>query len=245
MRYLNTIKAVAIVFIILWTVAEEVKAQTDDSLNDRVIKHTIQFPGVYKPLEFKSAVSVLFTRLPFDWVETTIDVPVLQYGARLGLPVGFTLDATVQTIWVSNMISLGPHWNFSLSKVSFGAGLDPYFMFGRMNISGFDNKAWGWGMSPNVSFGFTTKDIAFTIKGERKTVNSLTITSGSAEISKEKNFLAGWSIGLYMEQKLWKDHVMVLGLINNFQKFYYAAWPAFSTFNRNYYIPQIYIGLVL
>ena len=245
MSILSKTKVLAFYSFILFPVSEKVNAISEGNPIESIGEQTIILPRVYKPLEFKSSFSILFTKLPMDWVETSVEVPILQFDARLGLPAGFTIDGNVESIWVSNRLSLGPHWNIAMGKFSFGAGFDASFMYGKMTVSGFDNEAWGWGTTPNFSVGFKTKDIAFTIKGELKKISSLKITSGSTEISNEKNFRSGWAIGFYVEQPLWKDHVMVMGLINNFQKFYYAAWPAFSAFNRQYYIPQIYIGLVL
>ena len=123
--------------------------------------------------------------------------------------------------------------------------MDAGFLFGRMDIAGFNNKASGWMLYPNASIGFFSKELAFTLTAERSTIQSLKISSGNAEVSDFKNFKSGQTIAVYMEQILWNKHVMILGFVNNFQKFYFPAWPAFSAFNKRYYIPQMYIGLVL
>lgn len=206
---------------------------------------TIILPHVYKPWKVETSLSVLFTRLPMDWIETSLDVPVIQFNGKLGLPAGFTLESSIQSVYVSNQVRLGPHWNLECGRFSFSPGVEAAVLFGRMTIAGFNNKAWGWSLYPSVSLGFSTGGIAFTLVGEYNILESLKITSGDAEITHSRNFKSGHSIALYMEQRLWKNHIMVLGVINNFQKFYYLAWPAFSTFNRRYYIPQVYIGLVL
>jgi hypothetical protein len=186
-----------------------------------------------------------FTRLPLDWVETSIQVPIIQVSNKLGLPAGFTIESSFQSIYVSNLLRIGPHYNFEFGKFSIAAGYDATLLYGKMQISGFDNEANGWGTYPSISFGFLAKDLAFTLSVETHTIRSLKISSGDAEISNSKNFQSGLSLSLFMEQKLWKNHVMSLGFINNFQKFYFPAWPAFSAFNRRYYIPQFQIGLVL
>jgi hypothetical protein len=206
---------------------------------------TIMLPHIYKPWEFKKSISILFTRLPLDWVETSIEVPIIQFNGKLGLPAGFTIESSLQSIYVSNQFRIGPHWNIEWGKFSFAAGMDAALLFGKMEIAGFDNKAWGWCNYPNLSVGFNTGEIAFTLSAEYSILQSLKITSGTTEISQSKNIKSGQSISLFMEQRLWKNHVMIIGVINNFQKFYYISWPAFSTFNRRYYIPQFYLGLVL
>lgn len=212
---------------------------------DHVKSHTIMLPYVFKPWETRTSVSLSFTRLPIDWVETSVEIPIVQVKNKLGFPAGFTLESSLQTIVVSNQLRIGPHWNAELGRFSFGIGFDAALLYGRMVVSGFDNKAFGWCTYPSVSIGFTTNDIAFTLSGEYSILQSLTVSSGNAEVSESKNFKSGQSISLFMEQKFWKQHVLTLGFINNFQKFYFPAWPAFSAFNRRYYIPQFYIGLVL
>jgi len=206
---------------------------------------TIMLPYVLKPWETRTSVSLSFTRLPVDWVETSVQVPIVQVRNKLGFPAGFTLESSLQTILVSNQLRSGPHWNFEKGWFSFGVGFDAAILYGKMSISGFDNRAYGWCTYPSISIGFTINDIAFTLSGEYSILQSLKMTSGDVEISESKNFKSGQTLSLFMEQKFWKQHVLTLGFINNFQKFYFLTWPAFSTFNRRYYIPQFYIGLVL
>lgn len=206
---------------------------------------TMVLPRVYFPFETKNSFSVLFTHLPIDWVETSIDVPLFQFNNKLGLPAGFTLESSIQSIIVSNQLRAGPHWNIETGKFSFATGIDWALLHGKMEIAGFNNKTWGWCTYPNISAGFQTRDIAFTFSVEYSIINSLKITSGNAEILHSRNFRSGPTFSLFVEQPLWKNHLMVLGFINNFQKFYFPAWPAFSTSNSRYYIPQFYVSLVL
>lgn len=207
--------------------------------------HFMILPGSLSIWDTKTSLSVLFTQLPFDWVETTVEVPLFQINNKLRLPAGFTLESRLQSIFISNQLRSGLHWNYETGKFSVGAGFDGEFMFGKMKIAGFNNKSWGWGMYPNIMAGYRTKDIAIVLNGEMTFINSLKITSGNEEILHSKSLFSGISVSLLAEQPLWKDHMMILGIINNFQKVYFPAWPAFSTFDRRYYIPQLYVGLVL
>ncbi len=218
----------------------------EDSKPDvHIKKNTIIVPQVYKPFESRSSFSISFIRLPIDWVETSIDAPIIQFSNKLGLPAGFSLESNIQSIYVSNQFRIGPRWNIEAGRFSFAAGLDAGLLFGSMKVSGFNNKAVGWMVYPTATIGFTTNDIAFTISAERNTLQSLKISSGNAVTSDFRNFKSGQTFSVYMEQRLWDKHVLILGFMNNFQKFYFPAWPAFSAFNRRYYIPQLYIGLVL
>ena len=216
------------------------KSNSEDSVFQFMI-----LPGSLRIWETKTSLSVLFTQLPFDWVETAVEVPLFQINNKLKLPAGFTLDSRFQSIIISNQLRAGPHWNYKTGKFSIGAGFDSEFMSGKMKIAGFNNKSWGWAMYPNISAGFRIKDIAIALNGELTFINSLKMTSGNEEILHSRNLFSGITVSLFTEQRLWKDHMMILGLINNFQKVYFPAWPVFSNFNRQYYIPQFYVGFVL
>lgn len=220
-----------------------IEAQT--STSDELKSHTLLFPRKYKLLENKTSLSIQFTRLPIDWVETAVQVPIFDLHHKLGLSHGFTLESRLQTIVVSNQLKVGPHYTVELGKWSFTTGWDASFLYGKMAVSGFNNEAIGWATYPQLGIGYMKKDLAFTTIVEYHTIRALKISSGDAEISNSKNFKSGLSLSFYLEQKLWKNHVMILGYTNNFQKFYFPAWPAFSAFNRRYYIPQFEIGLVL
>lgn len=220
--------------------SQEIKKNSGDTP-----MHAMIMPRSYTPLETKTSLSVLFTKLPFDWVETSVELPVFQVNNKLGLPAGFTLESSLQTLFISNQIRTGPHWNVEAGKFSFGAGLDGAFMFGFMKIAGFNNKTKGWSTYPNITAGFRTKDLSFVLNAEGTFINSLKISSGDEEILHSKNFLSGGTLSFYIEQPFWKNRMMIIGVVNNFQKFWFPAWPAFSTFNRHYYIPQFYVGLVL
>lgn len=206
---------------------------------------TIILPEPYKPWFSSTSVAVLFTQLPFDWVETSIEVPLFEISNKLGLPSGFTLESKLQTIFISNQLRSGLHWNFKSGKMSFSAGIDEAFLFGKMEIAGFNNKSWGWCTYPVIAAGYRTNRASYTFTAEYSFLNSIKITSGSAETFDERNLMSGLTLSVYMEQPLWKDHIIVLGIVNNFQKVFYPAWPTFTSFNRRYYIPQFHAGLIL
>jgi hypothetical protein len=207
--------------------------------------HYMILPGSFRPLETRTSFSLLFTQLPFDWVETSVEVPLFQLNNKLGLPGGFTLESSFQSLVVSNQLRSGLHWNFVLRKFSFSAGIDAAFLFGKMKIAGFNNKTSGWCTYPVLSAGYKADKISFTILAEYSYINSLKITSGTSEILDSRNHESGPTISFFAEQPLWKNHIMILGVINNFQKFYFPAWPAFSSFDKRFYIPQFYVGLIL
>lgn len=204
------------------------------------------YPYVPKLYKVKAAVILLKYKFPEAWLEGAYHVPFLSFQGRMGLKKNFSGEMSFGTILVSSQLSAGFLWNKSLGqKFAFNAGYHIATVFGGIKQSGFDSRVGAVVHNPGLSVGYRYKDIAFTLKGQVSVVGSVRVRVGRSVITDEKNFYNGFSIGLYMEQRLWKNHVMIIGLNNKYTKFDYIAWPAFSSFNRYYIIPEISLGLVL
>ena len=65
------------------------------------------------------------------------------------------------------------------------------------------------------------------------------------ELSRDNNFFSGYAISTAIEQPLWKESYLLIGLKLNFTKFYYPQWAAFSTFDRMFFIPEFMVGFIL
>ncbi len=232
-----------VLLVLLWVGYSGANAQEADTFD--IVSASMYYPHRLNSGEFSMELALSQVKLPFDWLETAIQAPLFHFHALYGLPKGFSLDGRVSTLFVSNQIAVGPHWSYQKKNVSFNVGYDVGYTFGQLNQFGFASSANSWINYPNLSIGYTFKDVAFTLKGEWVVVTAFTTKQGDNEISTEKNFSNGYSIGLYMEQRIHKDKVLVLGLKNSYAKYHYMAWPAFSTFNRFYSIPEFYIGLIL
>lgn len=206
---------------------------------------SLYYPHRFKPKEFKMEVGLSQVKLPFDWLETSVQAPLFHFHANYGLPKNFSVDGRFSTLIIANQISLGPRWQFQKNKFSFNLGYDLAFTFGQLSQFGFDTSVVSWINYPNISVGYRVKDVAFTLKGEFMVVTSFSSRQGDNEVTTDRNFFNGYTLGIYMEQRIHKNKVMVIGLKNSFTRYHFMAWPAFSTFNRFYNIPEFYLGLVL
>jgi hypothetical protein len=210
-----------------------------------IVQSSILYPHTLKPGYFKSEVALSQVKLPFDWLETSAQAPLFHYHAVIGLPKSFSIDSRFSTLFVANQLTLGPRWGKQFDRISFNTGFDVAYAFGFLNILGFDSSVSTWINYPNLSLGYKTKDIVFTLKAELSVVTSNSSRQGENEIVSDKNFFNGYTLGIYLEQRLWKNHIFILGFKNTYAKYHFMGWPAFSTFNRFYNIPEVYLGLVL
>jgi hypothetical protein len=206
---------------------------------------SMKFPHRYGLWKFQTSAGFSMVKPPFDLVENAIQAPLVNIHATFGMPVGFSLEGDITTILVSNQFALGPRWNFRSRNFSFNLGYDIAFVYGRMNIAGFHNSAKAWIQYPNLSVGCRIKDITLTAKGELVAILWSSSKSGENEINHTTRYFNGGTCALYIEQRLWKNTVFIIGLKDNIVKYYWPTWMLFSTFDRYYHIPEIYFGWVL
>ena len=142
--------ALIILLVIFWQ-GNSLHGQLVKSDDENLEFHSMILPGSLNIWETKTSLSVLFTHLPYDWVEIAVQVPLFQITNKIRFPKGFTLESHFQSIIISNQLRVGPHFYFDVGKFSVGAGFDNEFMFGKMQIAGFNNKSRGWSMYPNFN----------------------------------------------------------------------------------------------
>jgi len=232
-------------FIFLFLVfAGSVAGQTEKPPFD-IASSSMRFPHHYKKWGFQISAGLSFVKPPMDLLENAIQAPLVNIHMTFGLPWKFSLEGDVTTIIVSNQFALGPRLGFMIKNFSFNLGWDVAFVYGQLRQFGFDNNTKVWIQYPNLSLGYKLKNMAFTLKGELVSITYISQTSGENELTRSKNFFNGFTAALYIEQRLWKNHVFVIGLKDNYEKFYWPTWMLFTTFNRFYHIPELYFSWIL
>jgi hypothetical protein len=210
-------------------------------------KNTFFFPHAYYSSQMISSLGLATAKLPEDVVETD-DVfrgPLFSYRLKYGLPANFVGEGGVETNFITWHISLGPKWNYSIERWGFSVGADIAYWFGQLKQFGFDTSVSGWILYPNVSAGYRFNKFAISVKSELVFNLAETSKNGELEIENDLDFFNGWTIGVYLEQPLWKDNFVVIGIRSTFLKFYYPMWAAFSTFDRTFFIPEATFTFIL
>jgi hypothetical protein len=226
-------------------------AQADSTLPARprrvfdIEKNSFIFPHVWKPGSLKAAVGLTSTKFPLDYVESALRIPLIDISATVGLPKGLDLTANITSIYIANQLKMGLHWNKSWEKLSAKVGYDMGFIFGGLTLYGFNNRTTAWSHYPNASLGFKIRDIAFTLKSDVNIITYINTTAGGIKVTEFADFFNGGSLGVYVEQRLWANHVLIVGCRDNYVKYYYPVWPSFSAFNRRYHNVELYLGLII
>jgi len=231
-------------FLILSFSFNAIDAQEKKDTFD-ITMHSMRFPHHYKKWGFQIAAGLSLVKPPMDLLENAIQAPLVNIHMTFGLPWRFSLEGDVTTIVVSNQFSLGPRFGYGVKNFYFNLGWDVAFVYGQLRQFGFDNNAKVWMHYPNISIGYKLKKMAFTLKGEAVFLANITMKTGENEVVHTKNYFNGFTAAFYIEQRLWKNHVFVIGLKDNYEKFYWPTWLLFSTFNRFYHIPELSFSWIL
>ena len=208
---------------------------------------TFFYPHFYRSGQIISSLGLSTAKLPEDVVETD-DVfrgPIFAYRMKYGLPENFVAEGAIESNIITFNFSAGPKWNYSIDRWGFSAGVDISYWIGRLKQFGFDTKAYGWMLYPNISAGYRFDRFALTIKSEVVLNLAQYSKNGEIELSTNMDTYNGYTVGIYLEQPLWKDNYVVIGIRSTFLKFYYPMWAAFSTFDRAFYIPEATFTFIL
>ncbi len=237
MRYL-------VFFFLLTFCTPRIQAQEKKDTFD-ITMSSMRFPHQYKKWGFQIAAGLSLVKPPMDLLENAIQAPLVNIHMTFGLPWRFSLEADVTTIIVSNQFALGPRIGYGHRNFYVNLGWDVAFVYGQMKQAGFNNTAKVWINYPNLSIGYKLKKMAFTLKGEVVILADVSMQSGENDVVRTKNFFNGGTIAFYIEQRLWKNHVFIIGLKDNYEKFYWPTWMLFNTFNRFYHIPELSFSWIL
>lgn len=210
-----------------------------------ITKNSFIFPHIWKPGSLKVAAGLSSTKFPLDYVESALRIPLVDLSATIGLPQGLDFSLNINSIYIANQVRAGVHWNRE-GKVFFTKlGYNVGFIFGALSQYGFNNRTSAWSHYPNLSVGFKVKDIAITLKTEANIITYINTTAGGIKVTEFSDFFNGGSVGVYVEQRLWANHVIIVGCRDNYVKYYYPVWPSFSEFNRKYHNLELFLGLII
>ncbi|NWF88391.1 MAG: hypothetical protein HXY50_02910 [Ignavibacteriaceae bacterium] len=214
--------------------------------NNFIISNSFLFPDTLDLGTYKDQITMYLAKLPEDIVEEVsadIYAPFFAYQAKIGLFWGFSVNGCVSTNIITRNFQLGLQWSLRFGRFALSLGYDAAFMNGKLTGFGFDNRVKGWLFYPNVSAGAAFDKFTLTVKGELATIPTLTQTADDIVTTTNRKFLSGGSLGVYIEQPLWKDNFVILGVRANYIRYYFPAWATFPTWDRFHFIPEAVIGL--
>jgi len=193
--------------------------------------------------KYTSALYLLNVIIPRDWTLDMIKAPMFSYAGKYVLPYGLNLQASLSTLFISNRITFGPFYNYSINNYHFGVGYQIVYNYGVLKQFGFHTKITGWEQQPTAIIGYSFQTMALILRGDLYWTNALYVSEGGNVIPYTDSFINGWSVSLSLEQRLWKNRVLSFGFKSNYLKYHILAWPAFPVNNYQYVVPEFQMGL--
>jgi len=202
-------------------------------------------PLSIKPGSWVHALSFTYVDLPSDWTLNQLNEPMLTYSAKLGLPLGFTFQAGLSTLAISNRLAFGPFWNYSVGHMHFGVGWQAGYILGVLNAEGYNTRFTGWDQEPTVIIGHSFKRFALTLKGNLTWTNSVQFSEAGHNVPIWGSFLNGYAVSAGFEQRLYRSKVLQVGFKISSIRYHFLAWPAFPVNESRNFVPEFHLGINL
>jgi hypothetical protein len=211
------------------------------SMNEK--RPYIYFPEKIPEYSLNSSIGITIARLPRPIVEEELDQsPMLDFHLRFGLPYNLSLFGRINTIGITNHISAGATWSYSINRLSFSLGNTTAYWFGWANFYDFDVRAYGIIDYPELSIGYDFEKILLTLRTESEYLISMKRYSGTIQTKSNQSRMMGLNIGLFSEQLLRKKSWITLGFKLHYTRYFYQSWISFSTLDQWFWTPEIILS---
>lgn len=186
--------------------------------------------------------------MPYEVTEELhYQVPALDVHSIIKLSKHLSLDARAQVQVIQNLVSVGPRWATELTdRTCLSIGDDFGFWFGHVTVEGFKTRGYGFQNYPNASVGYRfNKRILFTFKAEALMNLGITTHAGDIPVTSKSTTFSGSAYTVALEQPFYGKKSITLGLRAIYTNFFWQTWSAFTSFDRNFFYPQLIVGIIL
>ena len=229
----------------IYCAAQEIKSTVANDSFD-IKKASFLLPQPLPKGRYSQSISLVYVVLPKDWTLDVINAPTFCYQGKYTLPAGFNLQASLNTLIISNRLNLGPFWNHSFGSYHLGLGYQVAFNYGFLNHNefGFKTKMMIWEQQPSITLGHNFSKTALTLRGDLYYTNSIKEQQGGHTINHTFSAINGWSASANFEQRLHRKQLLYFGVKFNYLRYHFIAWPAFPVNQYRYPVPEVHIGFV-
>ncbi|MFC2130426.1 hypothetical protein ACFLSQ_03225 [Bacteroidota bacterium] len=205
----------------------------------------IFFPKAYNTWDVEVTAGVSLTKLPMAVVEEEINQsPMIESHFRIGIPSNLSITLEAKSNYIANYGSLGIQWSFLNNRLSAAIGGRFSAWFGHLELEAIRLKAEGMILSPYLTVGYDFDEYLLSIQIETQTYRMWTQID-ERELGKLDDKLGGVAVNINVEQPLWHNHWVVMGVKLNYAKFFYQSWLSYSTIDEFLLYPEFKFGFVL
>lgn len=203
------------------------------------------YPEKYGSYEYHFLSGISVAKLPVIISENEIShSPMLFAGFRIGLPYEITGKIEVSSNYISSIAGLNFGWTFLDDPLLLSFGISVSGWYGHLELDYEDFNSRGWILSPNITLGKSFGNIY--LSAIFQSIHSRYYTYSENEfLGIVRDPSAGLVSQFNIEQPLWDDHYVVLGLRVTYSKFFYQSWLSYSTIDDYLIYPEIIFGVIL
>ncbi|PKL84524.1 MAG: hypothetical protein CVV22_12535 [Ignavibacteriae bacterium HGW-Ignavibacteriae-1] len=202
-------------------------------------------PKTNKPWKLSFNTGLSLTKLPTHIVEEEIDVsPLVFANAKLGLPWNVTAGIYFATNYISNIGTISLMYHINSGDFYLAAGCNGSMWFGHLEMESIRLKSYGVLIKPAFSAGYDFGDITLSSTFEVQ-YGFMKTFSDDALLGNFKQPRSGYTLKVYVEQPLWNENWVVLGVGLNYSTFYYQSWLTYSAVKNFLLYPEFIFGFTL
>ena len=195
-----------------------------------------------------TSIGLTATTFPYDITEELhYRVPAGDLHVIRKVSNSINLDGRISFQLLQNLFTLGPRWTRKLNnRFSMGAGDEIGYWFGFVNFAGFKSHGNGWVNYPNLNIGYRfNKQVLLTLRADAILNFNVNTYAVKERVTTDYRFFSGTSYTIALEQPFYGKKNLTLGFRAMYNDFFWQTWPAFESFDRNLFFPQLIIGLIL
>lgn len=205
------------------------------------------YPAPREEYSLQSSLGLTIGKLPKSVVDDQIyQSPLAFVSARFELPLGFNIQSSARSIFLTNHFSIGSYYSYRIGGFAVSVGGSFAYWFGNARFDNFDVSVDGTMFYPSVSIGADLgKNIYITAQYELTFMTSLNKSVGDINVQTRRNQIVGSALSFFVEEPVWKANIIQIGLKLNYTKYFYQSWLAFSNREQWYFVPEFSLGYLL
>lgn len=203
------------------------------------------YPKAYAPWQYKTVLGLSVTKLPSAIVDDEINtLPMITSDFRIGLIKNVSMNLQFYTNYLANYGTVGLQWSLLNNDISFAIGENTSVWFGHLQLDGIHLKSMGVLVSPFFSIGYDTRDFMLTARVELQS-SYLKTLSEEVLLGEFFRYFSAYNFQFAIEQPLWNEHWVVLGVKLIYAKFNYQSWLSYSAIDEYLFYPEFSFGFIL
>lgn len=205
------------------------------------------YPAPGEEYSLRANLGISIGKLPKSVVDDQIyQSPLAFVSARFDLPLGINIQSTARSIFLTNHFSIGSYYNHRFGRFAASVGGAFAYWFGNARFDNFDVSINGTMLYPSASVGVALgNNIFLTAQYEFAYMTSLNKSVAKINVQSRRNQVIGSAFSIIVEEPVWEDNIIQLGLKLNYTKYFYQSWLAFSNREQWYFVPEFSLGYLL